>query len=167
MDSFIYPTDQQVIERLSKSIEYFQKNLFGPPPPTIEQLKELLKCSFAASLETEEGRRVAFTISFFGDPECAFPYQMKEPLPLSSRDIVRLAVALDPSRTRICVAARNTSLEIVGLIHLGEQDSFHGGRQALHQLSVRVLGPGILLVRYRESLLMTYRRGKFAFHAGD
>jgi hypothetical protein len=57
-------------------------------------------------------------------------------------------------------------MEIAGVFHLGEQDSFHGGRLTLRQLSIRVLGPGILLLRYGDFLLFTYRRGKFAFHAG-
>jgi hypothetical protein len=170
MSSFIYPTDQQIVEPLTKSIDYFHKafgtSLLYPLPPTVDQLRELLNCSFAASLETEEGRCVAFTVSFFADRDCNFAYRLREPLRLSPRDLVRLAVALDPSQARICVIAGNTSLEIAGLIHLGEQDSFHGGRQTLSQLSIRVLGPGILLVRYGNVLLFTYRRGRFAFHAG-
>ena len=91
---------------------------------------------------------------------------MKQPVPLAPRDLAGLAVALDPLRSRICVVPGPAGLRIAGLIHLGEQHAFHGKRQTLHQLSVCVLGPGILLVRYCGLLLMTYRRGRFAFHYG-
>src|SRR5262249_21402565 len=91
---------------------------------------------------------------------------MEEPRSVSSRDLVRLAVALDPSRSRICVAPGPAGLQIAGLIHLGEQHAFHGKRQRLHQLSICVLGPGILLVRYGGLLMLTYQRGRFAFHYG-
>jgi hypothetical protein len=136
-------------------------------PPTAEQLKELLNCCFAASLETEEGRCAAFTVSFFGGQERVFPYQLKELLSLTPRDLVRLSVALDPSRARICVVPGKNGLEVAGFVHLGEQESVLGGRQTLSQLSIRVLGPGILLLRYADHLVFTYRRGTFAFHAGD
>jgi hypothetical protein len=79
--SFTYPTDQRIIERLTNSIQYFQGSSgispLRPLPPTVEQLTELMNCSFAASLETEEGRSVAFTVSFFADQECHFSYHQR------------------------------------------------------------------------------------------
>src|SRR5262249_15610806 len=96
-----------------------------------------------------------------------FPYQLREPIPLSPQNLTRLAVALDPSRTRIGVLPGCASLKIAGLIHLGEQDAFHGTSLVQPHLSLRVLGPGILLVRYGNMLLFTYRRGKVAFHVGE
>jgi hypothetical protein len=170
MSSFNYPTDSQIIDGIVKCVEDLRTASPSPPlpsPPTVEQLKQLLNCSFAASLETEEGRIIAFTISFFGSREHPFPFRMKQMLPLSSRDLTRLAVALDPSRSRICVVPENSTLQIAGLIHLGEQHPPHGLRQGLSELSIRVLGPGILLVRYDEHLILTYRRGRFAFHWGS
>jgi hypothetical protein len=137
-----------------------------PTPPTVEQLEEFLNCSFAASLETEEGRIIAFTVDFFCEPEQSFPYRMKQPVPLSPRDLARLAVALDPWRCRICVVPSEMTLNIAGLIHLGEQFASHGTRKTLHQLSIRALGPGTPVVRYSGLLLLTYKRGRFAFHYG-
>jgi len=168
--SFSYPSAPQVIDELKKTLDYFHKQggeHVYPMPPTGHQLRELLDFCFAASLETEEGRTVAFTVTFFGDRDVAFPYRLKEPLDVSPQELARLAVALDPSRTRICVAPENTSLQIVGFIHLGEQDAFHGFRQHLFHMSIRVLGPGVMLVKYGTLLLFTYQKGRFAFYAGE
>jgi hypothetical protein len=57
-------------------------------------------------------------------------------------------------------------LEIRGLIHLGEQHTFDGARQVLHKFSIRVLGPGILLVRCGENPVFSYRRGQVRFWGG-
>jgi hypothetical protein len=72
--AFLYPTDPEILDdiveftarahRASESSPVTQM----PIPPSREQLRELLQCSFAASLETEEGRTIAFTLSFFADP---------------------------------------------------------------------------------------------------
>jgi len=170
VSSFIYPTDFRILDGLRECFELIRMGDTSSPvyplPPTVEQLVEILNCSYAASLETEEGRNTAFTVDFFDDSEQPFPYRMKEPLPLSPKDLARLAAALDPWRSRICVVPHGTSLQIAGLIHLGEQFSFHGSRLTLRQLSIRVLGPGVLLVRYSGLLLLTYQRGRFAFHCG-
>ncbi len=171
MTSFSYPTSETIIDHIMNGVESIYSSTGSSPlypaPPTRDELKHLLDCTFAASLETEEGRVVAFTVDFFRDREWAFPYQMKSSLLLSARDLARLAVALDPSRSRICVVPGEAELEIAGLFHLGEQDAFHGTRQTLHNLSIRVLGPAIFLVRYGGQLLFTYQRGRFAFHFGE
>jgi hypothetical protein len=168
MSAFLYPTDPQIVHGLKDCIESIPQgeNSADGPPPTAAQLVELLNCAFAASQETEEGRPIAFTVDFFGNPAQAFPYQLKHSLPLAPRDLASLAVALDPQRSRICVVPNGTTLRIAGLIHLGEQHAFHGKRQTLRQLSICVFGPGILLVKYNGHLLLTYQRGRFAFHYG-
>jgi Probable sensor domain DACNV len=129
MNTFIYPTDAKIIDGLVKCIDYFHASgpAFFPSPPSGEQLKELLDCCFAASLTTEEERDVTFTVTFFADREQAFPYRMNQLFPISPQDLAHLAVALDPSRTRICVVPGETSLQIAGLIHLGEQEYFWSG----------------------------------------
>jgi hypothetical protein len=170
ISSFFYPSDPQIIDKLKKSIDYFHKEMGGPLfplPPTPQQLRELLDSCFAASLETEEGRAVAFTVCFFGDREVDFPYRLKESVDASPRNLASLAVALDPSRTRICVVPGNTSLQIAGLFHLGEQDLFRGARKSLNHLSIRVLGPGVMMAMYGGDVRFTYRKGKFAFHTGE
>jgi len=171
MTSFSYPTSETIIDCIMKGVESiyssYGTSAMYPPPPTRDELKQLLNCTFAASLETEEGRAVAFTVDFFRDREQAFPYQMKLSLLLSARDLARLAIALDPSRSRICVTSGEAELEIAGLFHLGEQEAFHGTRQTLNNLSIRVLGPAIFLIRYGGQLLFTYQRGRYAFHFGE
>jgi len=169
MSAFTYPTDPQIVNGLKDCIDSIplgELSAIVGPPPASAQLVELLNCAFAASLQTEEGRRIAFTVDFFGDSAHVFPYQMKNSLPLAPRDVASLAVALDPLRSRICVVPNGAGLRIAGLIHLGEQHAFHGKRQTLRQFSICVLGPGILLVKYNGLLLLTYQRGRFAFHYG-
>jgi hypothetical protein len=171
MTLFNYPSSEIIINQIIKHIESIRLNNvsspFFPAPPNSDELKNLLDCIFAASLETEENRIVAFTVSYFHDQEISLPYLIKPSIPLSARDIARLAVALDPSRSRICVVPGDTGLEIAGLIHLGEQEAFHGSRRTLNNLSIRVLGPAVFLVRYYDKLLFTYLRGRFAFHFGE
>jgi hypothetical protein len=171
MNSFVYPTDPAIIDGLVKCIEHMNSTIgespLVPPPPTREELVHLLQASFTASLVTEEGREISFTVSFFRDHAQEFPYRMKSPLAVSARDLARLAVALDPSRSRICVVPGESDLMIAGLVHLGGHDAFHEIRQTQFEFSIRVLGPGILLIRYGGSLLLTYRQGRFAFHYGD
>lgn len=170
MSSFLYPTDPRILNGLRDCLESLRMgnppSLLYPLPPTVEQLEELLNCAYAASLETEEGRNIAFTVDFFDNSEEPFPYHIKQPLPLLPRDLARLAVALDPWRSRICTVPVGKTLQIAGIIHLGEQFAFHGTRRTLRQLSIRVLGTGVLLVRYGGLLLLTYQRGRFAFHCG-
>jgi hypothetical protein len=170
MSSFIYPTDPRILTGLGECFDSLRmgapSSRLYPLPPTVEQLVELLNCAYAASLETEEGRIIAFTVDFFDNSEESFPYRIKQPLPLLPGDLARLAVALDPWRSRICAVPAGKTLQIAGIIHLGEQFAFHGTRQTLHQLSIRVLEPGVLLVRYGGLLLLTYQRGRFAFHCG-
>ena len=147
-----------------------------PSPPTRGQLVELLECAFAASLETEEGRIIAFTVSFFADQEPPFDYRFKEPLPLYPRDLARLAVALDPWRSRVCVVPGEAALYIAGLIHLGEQFAFPV-RQDLSELSIRVLGPATMTVKYGGQLMLAYdsrlvrllnsRFRRFLQHSGE
>ncbi len=173
MNSFTYPTDQQIIDGLANCIESLLK-VKGPsspcpmlrPPPNIEQLKELMGCAFGAGLETEESRRVSFTVAFCADRDHSFPYRFKERVPLAPRDLTRIAVAIDASRSAIGVVSGESCLQIAGLMHLGEQHAYHGQRLILNLLSIRVLGPAIFLIRYGSDLLLTYRRGRFAFHHG-
>src|SRR5258707_242089 len=135
MSAFIYPTDPEIIAELAACMRSVPAaDAAGPQrpsPPTLGQLTELLNSAFAASLETEEGRVIAFTVDFFGDSTYPFPYRMKQPVPLAPRDLAGLAVALDPLRSRICVVPGPAGLRIAGLIHLGEQHAFHGKRQTL------------------------------------
>src|SRR5260221_5035771 len=136
MSAFLYPTDPQIIHGLKDCIESIPQgeNSADGPPPSAAQLVELLNCAFAASQETEEGRPIAFTVDFFGNPAQAFPYQLKHSLSLAPRDLASLALALYPQRSRICVVPNGMTLRIAGLIHLGEQHAFHGKRQTLRQL---------------------------------
>jgi hypothetical protein len=174
MTSFLYPTDPELLDEIVKSTEHAHRALGGndgqmPIPPSRERLDELLKCSFAASLETEEGRTTVFTLSFFADPDYPFDYVLQEPPLLSPRVLTRLAVAFDPWRSRICVVPRDGALHIGGFVHLGEQFAY-AMRQDRSEVSVRVLGPGSLTVKYGGQLLLSYCRGKrmkLASHVHD
>ena len=168
MNSFDYPTQPRIMERMMEQIEYAMKPYHswsdGPTRPTREQWEDLLSCAFAASLESEESRSVVFTLTFFGEQDRSFPYTMK--VPFSPRNLARLSVALDLYRSRICVVPTDTGLVIRGLVHLGNQHAFDGKRQLLHKFSIRVLGPGILLVSCGDKPLLTYRRGQLRYWGG-
>ncbi|HEV3143988.1 MAG TPA: hypothetical protein VGZ47_08905 [Gemmataceae bacterium] len=168
MNPFIYPTEPQFINRIVDGIERARRranpgSTSDPLPPTREQLESLLSCCFTASLESEERRAVEFTVAFFHEKDRAFPYPMQ--IPFCPRNLARLSVALDPYRSRICVMPAESGLSIHGLDRLTEHDPFQDSPQMRDGLAIRVLGPGILLVRFGLSTIFTYRRGRVRFWA--
>jgi hypothetical protein len=71
---------------------------------------------------------------------------------------------LDPSRTYICVTLAGSKLVIVGFSHWGDHYSFRAPRGGPGHFAIRVVSPGVLVVRYDIGLVMTYRRGEVAFY---
>jgi Probable sensor domain DACNV len=136
------------------------------PPPGREQINHLLTLAFAASLEHEEGRTVAFTL-FYDETAQLIDYVFKQPPLLTAGTLARLSAALDPSQTYICVTAEGSKLVIVGFRHWGDHYSFRAPMSAPSHFTIRVVGPGILVVRYDAHLVLTYRQGEVAFYPGN
>lgn len=117
----------------------------------------MMRVAFAASLESEEQRPVAFTLFFTRGRDC-INFTFKEPLPFDPGAIVRLAPALDPAKTSIAVMEDpDENLGIVGLYHTTMHLGF---------LTIQAISPGVLVLKYGSDLVLTYRRGHFAPYPG-
>jgi hypothetical protein len=93
-------------------------------------------------------------------------YAFKQPLPLTPGTLARLSAALDPLQTYICVTLAGSKLVIVGFHHWGDHYSFRASRPGPSHFAIRIVGPGVLVVRYDYQLVLTYRRGEVAFYSG-
>lgn len=117
----------------------------------------MLSVAFAASLESDEGRQVVFSL-FYASRNYPINYHFRDPMPLSAGTLVRLSAGIDPSKTSIAISADLENLRVVGL--------WHSGSGGLGLFSVRVVGAGIFVVKYGTKLILTYRRGQHVPYRG-
>ena len=167
-DSIMFPNDPAVLDHIEAcTAQIFAaqrgRGITTPAPPRREQIKELLILAFAASLEREEGRTVAFTL-VYDDTARLVDYTFKQPPLLTLGILARLSAALDPSETYICVTSVASKLVMAGFRHWGDHYSFRGRKSGPSHLMIRVVGPGVLVVRYDLDLVLTYRRGEVAYY---
>lgn len=166
--SVIFPNDTVVLDHIeaytAKVFAYQRgRGLATAPPPRREQINDLLALAYAASLEHEEGRTVAFTL-FYDEMARLIDYAFKQPPLLTPGTLTRLSAALDPSQTYICVTLAGSTLVIVGFHHWGDHYSFRAPRGGPSHFAIRVVSPDVLVVRYDIQLVLTYRRGEVAFY---
>jgi len=154
MAEVLYPTDGAILTHLCDTIAALRGKGHGPPaaPPSREEIARMLSVAFAASLESEEGREVTFNI-FYTTEDYPINYLFRERAPLSPGALVRLSAALDSGRSSIAVTAKGKLLEVAGVWHKGS------GEVGL--FAIRVVAPGVLVVKYGAWLVLTYRRGQF------
>ena len=149
-----YPNDEAILAHVCGALETMHH---PEPPPTRDQIARMLSVAFAASLESEEGRPVTFSV-FFTRGDYPNNYKFRERTTFSPGALVRLSAALDKSRSRIAVAPNGDDLEIKGV--------WHAGSKQLGLFVVHVFSPGVLLVKYQGNLILTYRRGQFVRYDG-
>lgn len=166
-----FPGDEAVLGYLVKQTgEHFRKQRAGgtatASPPNRDQFDILLRTCFAASLEQDESRRVEFTL--FYDAEAMYVDYLFEKRPeLTPHVLTRLSAALDSSCSYLCVTAEESGLYIAGIRHWGDHSSFAPtGGQPSHVV-IRVVAPGIFVVQYDTSIILTYRRGIVAHYPND
>jgi hypothetical protein len=159
MGELCYPNDKAIVSHICDRLEQMQLWPTAPPslPPSRDQVVQMLAAAFAASLESEEGRPVTFTM-FFGPNNLPINYRFRESAPLSTGTLVRLSAGLDHSRSNIAICAESQGLRIVGVWHLG------AGEVGL--FSIQVVGPGVFVVKYSARLILTYRRGQYVPYPG-
>ena len=166
--SVIFPNDTAILDHIeactAKVFAYQRGRGFATArPPRREEINDLLTLSFSASLEHEEGRNVAFTL-FYDETAKHIDYAFKQPLLLTPGTLTRLSAALDPSQTYICVTSAESKLVIAGFRHWGDLYTFRASRGGPSHFAIRVVGPGVFVVRYDLELVLTYRRGEVAFY---
>lgn len=135
--------------------------------PTLKDLRSLLIACFRASLRTEEGRRTRFNVAFVQpchpqrpkeEGSCWWPLRFTDPgLPLSERELVKLAQAADPRQELIGVrrasGAAGGDLTIWGTLVVGlrwwefrHARTMNSQRVGPPYLTVQVVAPGTLVV---------------------
>lgn len=151
-----YPNDDAILSHVCDRLDHM-KGEVSARLPSRDQVAEMLSVAFAASLESEEGRAVTFSL-FYAPDNYPINYRFRDPLPLSPGALVRLSAGLDPSKTNIAASGEFKNLRIAGL--------WHGGRWEIGLFSIRVVGAGVLVVKYAAKLILTYRRGQCVLYPG-
>jgi sensor domain DACNV-containing protein len=137
------------------------------PLPSLDQLHELLEVSFFASLMTEEGELVSFTIGYIspelGDDSNWSVLRFGSPRPLTPAALRRLSPALLPDST-CCGVFPNAegALEIWGLVFLPRSIGL-GERLELPGITISSRQPGTILVRQSGQDVMIDMRGSATF----
>lgn len=160
MSNEAYPTDEAILTHLCETIDQIRRKGGGPPtpPPSKAQIERLISVAFAASLESEEGRRVTFNL-FYTPENRTMNYRFRERSALSANALVRLSAALESPRSNIAITGEGDKLEVAGV--------WHSGSGEVGLFAVRVVGPGVLVVKYDARLILTYRRGQFVPYDGN
>lgn len=92
-----YPNDDAILSHVCDRLDHM-KGEVSARLPSRDQVAEMLSVAFAASLESEEGRAVTFSL-FYAPDNYPINYRFRDPLPLSPGALVRLSAGLDPSKT--------------------------------------------------------------------
>lgn len=136
--------------------------LVRPIPPE-EALRDILDVAYVASLMSEEGRPIHFTLAYLSQAGAVrqgidvMPF--RRPLPLDPSRIAKIALATDPSRASLGVwPGRAGTSEIWGLLHHGDHTFSIDLRHLPTYLSLRVLRPGTFTVHFDSSLALLFSR---------
>jgi hypothetical protein len=149
---------------------------FIPPLPSDQVLKNLFETAFYASMKAEENRAVRFRLAYSSTVEHAVHPRGKLPLPFdylcpsliefetkrgfNVNEILRLAPAIDPTKTMILVGPSSilgdSSLEIQGLLDVGKSwwSLLHG-----YIDTAVVLPPSLLTISAIETGSIILSRG--------
>jgi hypothetical protein len=140
------------------------------PRPTPEQLGKILEAAYVASMESEEGRPLKFALMLRPSSEADEPEygiaRFREPRPLSTDEIRRLAPATGPSSTFIAVESTGSGPSIWGTVDVGskwallqsaEQPS---GTGLPDHLVITVSAPGTLSLKFSDTLLYSAEHGQ-------
>lgn len=137
------------------------------PLPNLDHLRELLEASFVASLMTEEGESVSFTIGFIspelGQDSNWSVLRFSSPRPLTAGVLRQLSPTLVPDNV-LCGVFPNPqdTLEVWGLIFLPRSIGF-GESLNLPGITISSYQPGVILVRQSAQDVMIDRRGTATF----
>ena len=178
----------QTPSSLAPFINRFQGKIRLPPE---EATRRLLEVAFYAGLERDEGRDLSFTLVFLAPEEIDTPQPgprpgltmavrpefgaltFEKPLPLSVREISKLAPAVDPQRAAIGVRKGESELEIWGLYRHGSSEFLRLEGQVsgsvglgLDFLRVTCNRPGSLLVDVGDRRIAEFSRGRITTGGG-
>jgi hypothetical protein len=133
------------------------------PVPSLKHLSDFLDVAFFASLAEEEGRPITFSLAYAKKATAVEALwsiaSFVRPLAFEPETIRRLSPALDASQTYMAVYPNNKDeLEIWGLIHPSTGNDVY---EEPHGLLIKVMRPGVFIVREELEDLMLFTRGTY------
>lgn len=141
-------------------------------PPNVEQLEQILRTAYLASMESEEGRSVKFGLILLkNDDIVANDFRVarfKEPRNLSIPEIRRLAPATNFSSTFMAIEQSDDGPRIWGAVDAGSEwtlfrrGEVSSGVMLPFILVISAAAPGSISVRFSDLLLFSAERGKVA-----
>jgi hypothetical protein len=149
-------------ERLGSPDEFANAlgaHLEGPDLPDLRELRSLVELAFFASLNEEEGQRLAFTIAWMsGASADRAVLEIARPVRATPKNVAKLAPATSREATAIAVRRAGDDLEVWALL---QQNEAHE-----QPLTIRALAPGVLRVELAGIPRALYTRGEILLLGG-
>lgn len=150
-------------ERLGSPDEFANAlgaHLEGPDLPDLRDLRSLVELAFFASLNEEEGQRLAFTIAWMdrATPDRAV-FEIARPVRATPKNVAKLAPATSREATAIAVRRAGDDLMVWGLCQQNEARE--------QPLTIHALAPGVLRVELAGIPRALYTRGEILLLGGE
>lgn len=149
-------------ERLGSTDEFADAlgaHLEGPDLPDARELRLLIEIAFFASMNEEEGRRLAFTIAWTsGASADRAVFEIARPVQATPKNVAKLAPATSREATALAVRRAGDGLVVWALLQQNEAQE--------QPLTIRALGPGVLRVELAGIPRALYTRGEILLLGG-
>jgi len=144
-------TPAQLAERLAQHLDALPAP--QAPLPSAADLSELIEVMFFASMHEEEGRRSVFNVAWQpGSKDCSALVAIATPVPVTPKNLAKLAPATQREATSIAV--RRTPAGLVAWALLQRSAA------AAPPLTIWALAPGVLRVDHAGIPCALYARGE-------
>jgi hypothetical protein len=128
------------------------------PLPAAEDLAQLVKVMFFASMHEEEGRGLTFNVAWQpGSKDCSALVAMTAPVPVTPKNLAKLAPATQREATSIAVRRSGSGLVAWALLQRSAA--------AAPPLTIWSLAPGVLRVDFAGIPCALYARGEYWLQA--
>lgn len=149
-------------ERLGSTDEFARAlaaHLEGPDLPDSRELRSLVEVAFFASLNEEEGQRLAFTIAWTsGAGADRAVFEIARPVRATPKNVAKLAPATSREATALAVRRAGDDLVVWALLQQNEAQA--------QPLTIRALAPGVLRVDLAGIPRALYTRGEILLLGG-
>jgi hypothetical protein len=134
-------------------------HLEGPDLPDLDELRSLVQIAFFASLNEEEGQRLAFTIAWTSGVRAdRAVFEIVRPVQATPKNVAKLAPATSREATAIAVRREGDGLVVWALL---QQNEAHE-----QPLTIHALAPGVLRVELAGIPRALYTRGEILLLGG-
>lgn len=143
-------------ERLGSPDEFANAlgaHLEGPELPDLRELRSLVELAFFASLNEEEGQKIAFTIAWMSHASAdRAVFEIARPVRATPKNVAKLAPATSREATALAVRRAGDDLVVWALLQQNEAQE--------QPLTIRALAPGVLRVELAGVPRALYTRGE-------